>query len=110
MQRVLVALGVAVLWVGGCGSSPASDCLSEGGAEVCLTVNGGVQISSEGLEPGSDLTIRVVDGPSQTVKADETGSTGTVGFLTAVEPDSATVDVTGTAKGGEPVSGTLTVG
>lgn len=110
MGRALLAVGVAMLWVSGCSSSPPSDCLTEGSAEVCLTVDGGVQISGEGLEPGSDLTVGLVDGPSQTFEVDETGSTGTVGFLTAVEPESTTAEVTGTARGGEPVSGTLSVG
>lgn len=77
---------------------------------MCLTIEGAVQVSSKGLEPGSDLTIQLLDGPSNTVKVDETGSTGTVGFLTTSEPHSATVEVTGTARGGDPVSGTLTVG
>lgn len=98
-----------MLAVGGCGSSQASDCLSESGAKVCPTIDGSVQISGEGFEPGSDLEVEIVDGPSQTVKVDVTGSTGTVGFLAAGEPKSATVVITGTASGGERVSGTLTV-
>jgi hypothetical protein len=108
--RVAVGLIVVVLSVGGCNSSPKSECLSESGAEVCLRIDGGVQINGEGLEPGSELTVKVLDGPTQVVEVDDTGSTGTVGFLTAVVPDSAAVEISGTASGGEAVTGSLSVG
>ena len=66
--------------------------------------------SGEGLEPGSELTVSVLDGPTQVVQVDESGATGTVGFLTAGVPDSATVDISGTAKGGGELSGRLSGG
>lgn len=108
--RVAVGLVVVVLSVGGCNPSPKSECLSESGAEVCLRIDGGVQLNGEGLQPGSELTVEVLDGPTQVMEVDETGSTGTVGFLTVVVPDSAAVEISGTAPGGEAVTGRLSVG
>ncbi len=110
MGRALLGLVVVALWAGGCSSSPPSDCLTETVAKVCLSLDGGVRVSGQGLEPGSDLTVQLVDGPAQVVQVDETGSVGTVGFLAVVVPDAATVDITGLAQGGEPLSGTLSVG
>lgn len=87
-----------------CGDDASSECVEEGEAKVCLTLDGGVQITAEGLEPGSELTVSFADGPTHTVEADETGGSGAIGFLTAVAPDAAAADITGTDADGQGFS------
>lgn len=109
MNRFALAavLGLALAPLG-CGSgSEARSCLTEGAGEVCASLEGGVRVAAEGLEPGSALTVSVVDGPSQTVEVGGDGGIGTIGFLSAVAPEEATIDLRATAADGAPIAGRL---
>ncbi len=100
---VLLSSGV------GCGDrSNEAKCVAAGPARVCVEPgDGGAEVTTEGLEPGSELRVTTSEG-TQTVEVGEDGSVeGTVGLIWAIRPASTTVEFEGTSSDGQPVEGSI---
>ncbi|HSL58949.1 MAG TPA: hypothetical protein VK866_13970 [Acidimicrobiales bacterium] len=109
---------VAVVGVG-CGDSDRTECVSEFGAELCVTVrDSGTEISGRGFAPGTDALVaaqspllgEVAPGAPVFVTDDGTFglTTALLSSIGAARPP-AEVRVEGTTAAGEDVQLTVTI-
>jgi len=114
----LLCLAGSAVVVGSCSNSGESEkrCVSSGDSRVCAWRDGTVQLSTEGLEPGSAFhyvaTTRGPD-PIEGFPGLEVGDDGTVPGVLGVMSGpggEVTLDITAVAAGGQPLTGRLVIG
>ena len=107
---------LATVLATGCGSEAAKQCVTAGVGKVCAWSDGGVRLSTEGLEPGSSFRFEVRGSESGSTVSSPTltvGSNGKVdGALGSISVTHirSVVQVFATAAGGASLEGSVTVG
>ncbi len=116
MDRILrlLVVAAAVGLAGGCGSSEkgSTSCVRAHDAEVCgQSSEGSVEISAQGLLPGSDLLLDPdwMD-PQVVVVGDDGRPVGATGFLGGAGSGPRVIAVSGTAADGSEISGEIVGG
>jgi hypothetical protein len=108
---IVAAVAVGVALTGACGSSDdvSTTCLRAHDAQVCSErSDGSVQLSAEGLLPGSDLLVDRTGGEPLVIEVGDDGRPlGATGFLAATTADPLVLVVSGTAADGSAVEGEI---